>query len=113
MASSRPAMTAMIFCFMAQALVCLIPSRRPSSTELIPFLAVAISHIARNQLASGSFVLWKMVPAVSETGWRQARHWIFGRGLSHLPSQPPQAGQTKPEGQRSFSTTARHCSSLP
>ncbi len=60
--SSRPAITAMIFCFMAQALVCLIPSRRPSSTELIPFFAVVISHIARNQLVSGSLVAWKMVP---------------------------------------------------
>ena len=62
-------------------MVCLIPSRRPSSTELIPFLAVAISHIARNQLVSGSLVAWKMVPAVSETWCRQARHWIFGRVL--------------------------------
>ena len=92
----------MIFCFMAQALVCLIPSRRPSSTELIPFLAVAISHIARNQLVSGSLVAWKMVPAVSETWCRQARHWIFGRVLSHLPSQPPQTGQTNPDGPAQF-----------
>jgi hypothetical protein len=52
-------------------------------------LAVAISHIARNQLVSGSLVAWKIVPAVSETWCRQARHWIFGRVLSHLPSQPP------------------------
>src|SRR3954447_154388 len=46
----------MIFCFKAQALVCLMPSRRPSSTELMPFLAVATSHMARNQLVSGSLV---------------------------------------------------------
>ena len=57
----------MISCFKAQAWVCLMPSLRPSSTELIPFLAVAISHIARNQVVSGSLVAWKMVPAVSET----------------------------------------------
>ncbi len=56
MASSRPVITAMTFCFRAQALVCLIPSLRPSSTELIPFLAVAISHIAENQEVSGSLV---------------------------------------------------------
>ncbi len=43
------------------------PEPAPSSTELIPFLAVVISHIARNQLVSGSLVAWKMVPAVSET----------------------------------------------
>ncbi len=60
-------MTCMIFCFKAQALVCLIPSLRPSSTELMPFLAVAISHMARNQEVSGSLVAWKIVPAVSET----------------------------------------------
>jgi hypothetical protein len=103
----------MIFCFKAQALVCLTPSLRPSSTELIPFLAVATSHMARNQLVSGSLVAWKTVPAASETWCRQARHWIFGRVLSHLPSAPPHSGQTKPAGQRSFSTTARHCSSVP
>jgi hypothetical protein len=56
LAPSRPAITAMIFCFRLQALVGLIPSLRPSSTELIPFLAVAISHIAKNQLVSGSLV---------------------------------------------------------
>src|ERR671912_161238 len=103
----------MIFCFRLQALVGLIPSRRPSSTELIPFLAVAISHIARNHVTSGSLVAWKMVPAVSDTWCRQARHWIFGRVLSHLPSQPPQTGQTKLDGRRSFSPPPRPCPSLP
>src|SRR4051812_42457473 len=78
----------MIFCFRAQALVCLTPSLRPSSTELMPFLAVATSHMARNQAVSGSLVAWKIVPAVSEAWCRQARHWIFGRVLSHLPSHP-------------------------
>src|SRR3954452_14635626 len=103
----------MIFCFSAPAFVCLRPSLRPSSTELIPFLAVATSHIARNQLVSGSLVAWKIVPAVRDTWCRQARHWIFGRVLSHLPSVPPHSGQTNPPGQRSFSTTARHCPSVP
>jgi hypothetical protein len=60
---------------------------------------VATSHIARNQLVSGSLVAWKIVPAVSETWWRQARHWILGRVLSHLPSHEPHSGQTKPLGQ--------------
>jgi hypothetical protein len=106
-------MTCMIFCLSAQALVCLIPSRRPSSTELIPFLAVATSHMARNHVVSGSLVAWKTVPAVSEVWWRQARHWTLGRVLSHLPSALPQSGQTKPPGQRNFSTAARHCSSVP
>jgi hypothetical protein len=30
-------------------------------------LAEAISHLARNQEASGSLVAWKIVPAVSDT----------------------------------------------
>jgi hypothetical protein len=81
--------------------------------ELIPFLAVAISHLAKNQLVSGSLVAWKMVPAVSETWYRQAWHWTLGRVRRRVPLQPPQAGQTKPPGQRSFSTTARHFPSLP
>jgi hypothetical protein len=79
----------------------------------MPFLAEAISHMARNHVVSGSLVAWKMVPAVSETWCRQARHWILDRVLNRVPSQPSQTGQTNPDGQRSFSTTARHRSSLP
>ena len=88
----------MIFCFSAQALVCLVPSRRPSSTELIPFLAEATSHMARNQVVSGSLVAWKIVPAASEVWWRQARHWTFGRVVSRAPSVPPHKGRTNPAG---------------
>jgi hypothetical protein len=47
-------------------LVCLIPSRRPSSTEVTPSAALLISRIARNQLVSGSLVLAKIVPAVDD-----------------------------------------------
>jgi hypothetical protein len=68
-------MTCMIFCFSAQALPCLTPSRRPSSSELIPFLAVATRWMARNQVVSGSLVAWKIVPAVSETWRLQRLHW--------------------------------------
>ena len=57
----------MIFCFIVQAVVCLTPSLRPSSIEEMPFLAVTIRWIARNHVVSGSLVLWKIVPAVSET----------------------------------------------
>jgi hypothetical protein len=91
----------------------LTPSLRPSSTELMPFLAVATSHMAKNQAVSGSLVAWKIVPAVSEVWWRQTRHWTLGRVLSRVPSVPPHKGQTNPAGQRSFSTAARHRSSVP
>jgi hypothetical protein len=56
----------MIFCFMAQAVCCLTPSRRPSSIELIPFFELATSQIARNHVVSGSLVEWKIVPDVNE-----------------------------------------------
>ncbi len=101
------------FCFKVQALVCLIPSRRPSSTEVIPSAALLISRIARNQLVSGSLLLAKIVPAVDDAWCRQERHWILGRVLSQVPWRPPQIGQTNPVGQRSSSTAARHCSSVP
>jgi hypothetical protein len=44
----------------------------PTTAAQVPG-PVAISHMARNQLVSGSLVAWKMVPAVSETWCRQAR----------------------------------------
>ena len=73
--ASRSCITAMIFCFIDQAVVCLTPSRRPSSTEEMPFLAVTISWIAKNQVVSGSLVAWKIVPAVSETWCLHRLHW--------------------------------------
>src|SRR3954447_12771799 len=84
------------FRFSAQALVCLIPSRRPSSTEVIPSAAVAISRIARNQRVSGSLVLAKIVPAVDDAWCRHEVHWSFDRVLSRVPWRPPQTGQAKP-----------------
>src|SRR3954468_6520631 len=75
----------MIFCFRAQALVCLTPSLRPSSTELMPFLAVATSHIARNQLVSGSLV---------------ASPRCRGRGRSACPRRPRPPRRTRPAPRR-------------
>ena len=73
----------MIFCFKAQALVCLMPSLRPSSTELIPFLAVTISHIARNHVVSGSLVAWK--PGFPRwLGFRLTSCPAFGREVRRL-----------------------------
>ena len=62
----------MIFCFIAQAVGCLTPRRRPSSTEEIPFFAVTIRWTAANQVVSGSLVAWKIVPAVTES-------WVLHR----------------------------------
>jgi hypothetical protein len=44
----------------------LIPSRSPSSTEVIPSAAIVVRRIARNQRVSGSLVLAKIVPAVDD-----------------------------------------------
>ena len=56
----------MILCFTAQAVGCLTPRRRPSSTDEMPFFAVTIRWMAANQSVSGSLVAWKIVPAVGE-----------------------------------------------
>ena len=68
---SRRAITAMIFRFIVQAVACLKPNRRPSSTEEIPFFAVTTGWIAANQTVSGSLVEWRIVPAVSEVRFLQ------------------------------------------
>ena len=69
-----PGHPAMIFCFIAQAVPCLIPNRRPGSTEENPFLAVTTGWMAANQTVSGSLVEWKIVPAVSEVCFLQRLH---------------------------------------
>src|SRR5688500_13049435 len=61
-------MTCMIVCFRLQAWVGLTPRRPPSSTELIPSLAAATSHMPKNQEGSGSLGAWKRVPAVRALG---------------------------------------------
>ncbi len=40
----------------------------------MPFLWRATKKIAKNQVRSGTRVLWKMVPAVGEAWSRHARH---------------------------------------
>ena len=58
-------MAVISFCFISQAVGWRTPSRRANSIELIPPLACVSSKIARNHVVSGSFVLWKIVPAVN------------------------------------------------
>ena len=75
MSASRRAITAMILCFMVQAVGCLTPRRRPSSTEEIPFFAVTIRWTAANHSVSGSLVAWKIVPAVEDVCFLHRLHW--------------------------------------
>ena len=58
-----------------QAVVCVMPSLRPSSIDEMPCLVCVIRYMARNQVVSGTLVASKMVPAVSEVCRRQALHW--------------------------------------
>ncbi len=64
----------MIFCFITQAVACLTPSWRPSSTDEMPFFAVTIKWMAANHVVNGSLVEWKIVPAVSEVCFLQCLH---------------------------------------
>ena len=64
----------MIFCFIVQAVACLTPSRRPNSTDEMPFFAVTIRWMAANHTVNPSLVEWKIVPAVSEVCFLQRLH---------------------------------------
>jgi hypothetical protein len=50
------------------------PSCRWRRSAEIPRLSVVIRYAAQNQTVSGSLVLWRIVPAVNETWYRQATH---------------------------------------
>ena len=56
----------MILCFMVQAVGCLTPRRRPSSTEENPVLRRYDQVDGANHSVSGSLVAWKIVPAVED-----------------------------------------------
>src|SRR3954465_4938456 len=71
----------------------------------MPFLCVAISQAARNQVRRPRWLPCSAVPAVTETCRPQAAHCRVSR--SRASSQPlscPQAGQRNPSGQRSSSS---------
>src|SRR4051794_12366216 len=73
----------------------------------MPFLCVATSHAARNQVRRPRWLPCSAVPAVTETCRSQAAHWGVSR--SRASSQAlswPQAGQRNPPGQR-FSSSQR------
>ena len=55
-----------------QAVVCVVPMQRPSSIDEMPCLVCGRWYVARNQVVSGSFVEWEMVPAIYEVCLRQA-----------------------------------------
>ena len=62
-------------CFTAQAVGCLPPRRRPSSTDVTPNFAVTIKWMAANQSVSGSLVPWRIVLAVGDVCLLQWLHW--------------------------------------
>src|SRR3954447_3877285 len=73
----------------------------------MPFLCVAVSQAARNQVRSGRWLPCSTVPAVTETCRSQAAHCRVSRPrASSQPLSCPQAGQRNPSGQR-FSSSQR------
>src|SRR3954468_14809589 len=68
--------------------------------------------MARNHSCSDTWVEAKIVPAIGEVCRRQALQWNSPRDLTSQYARPPQAGHSKPFGQRDAITTARHFSSV-
>jgi len=59
-------MTSASLVLIFQAVVCVVPRRRPSSIEEMPCLVCVIRYMARNHTVSGSFVELKIVPALGD-----------------------------------------------
>ena len=73
----------------------------------MPFLCVATSQAARNQVRKLRWLPCSTVPAVTETCRSQAAHWSVSRSRpSSQASAWPQAGQRNPSGHR-FSISQR------
>ena len=67
----------------------------------MPFEWLVSSRIASNQVRSGSLLPCMTVPAVTEVcRWQPAHSQVNRLVASSQPLPWPQAGQTKPSGQR-------------
>lgn len=66
----------------------------------MPRLSVTVRYAAQNHTISGVFVLWRIVPAVRDTWYRQARHCQRVVAAKRYACGDPQRGQAKPSGQR-------------
>ena len=80
----------MICCFIVQAVGCLTPSWRPSSTDEMPFFTVTIRWMAENHTVNGSLVAlidrmarWKAVPGMAAARTDETA----------TPAQPGQRGE--------------------
>ena len=63
-----------------QAVVWVVPRRRPSSIDEMPCFDCVKWYMALNQIVSGSLVDAKMVPAIGDVCRLQALHWKRPRG---------------------------------
>src|SRR6516225_1450781 len=78
-----------------------MPSWASSWTADMPFECVAMRCAAQNHTVSGNFDRCIAVPAVIDVWRPQPRHsWVCARLFNNAARLPPQAGQTKPSGQR-------------
>src|SRR2546422_8155387 len=91
---------------MNQADFWVIPSARPSSCELIPFLELAMSHTAGSHLSSPSGESSKIVPTLTLNCFLHALHFQIRRVVREECSTLPHLGQTGPLGQRNLATNS-------
>jgi hypothetical protein len=64
--SMSSSMTWSSLCFTFQAVVCVTPTRRASSTEDMPVLDCVRWYMAWNHRLSGNLLAWKIGPAVND-----------------------------------------------
>src|SRR5437867_7250554 len=91
---------------MNQADFCVVPSARPSSCELMPFLELAMSQTAGSHLSSPSAESSKIVPTLTENCRLHALHFQMRRVVRYECSLPSQRGQIGPSGQRILATNS-------
>src|SRR5438552_12997283 len=87
---------------------CVIPSARPSSCELMPFLELAASQTAGSHLSRPSGESSKIVPTLTLYCRLHALHFHTRRVETYEWPRQPQLGQTGPSGHRSFATKSTH-----
>ena len=77
----------------------------------MPFFWLVICHMARNQIVRGTWLSWKMVPAVTDISYRQCSQSQRLRRIDQA-SAPAHRGQTHPSGQRNAARYSTQASSL-
>lgn len=88
------------------------PGRTMARRRLCSQLQAVTYQAVRNHKRSDLWVSWRMVPAVTKTGYSQAAHWYCQRRIFH-PTRCSHRGHTNPSGQRNRSRYAWQLPSVP